>query len=127
MITLQEDPRTIIYCTVPKQAANQRPDELNWAERHLRPEALEAVRHCRVQSDQQPPARGQVRPHADPPVAAAGPPIQRPPGPRQPVPGHPFFPALSKYLIFIISDKKCARFGHCDLGGFLGFLLNNSG
>ncbi len=28
MITLQEDPRTIVYCTVPKQAANQRPDEL---------------------------------------------------------------------------------------------------
>ncbi len=28
VITLQEDPRTIVYCTVPKQAANQRPDEL---------------------------------------------------------------------------------------------------
>jgi hypothetical protein len=67
-------------------------DELDWAERHLRPEALEAVRHCRVQPDQQPPAGGQVRPHADTPFAAAGPPVQRSPGPRQPVPGHPFFP-----------------------------------
>ncbi len=27
-ITLQEDPRTIVYCAVPKQAANQQPDEL---------------------------------------------------------------------------------------------------
>jgi hypothetical protein len=27
-ITLQEDPRTIVFCAVPKQAANQQPDEL---------------------------------------------------------------------------------------------------
>jgi hypothetical protein len=27
-ITLQEDPRTIVYCAVPKQPANQQPDEL---------------------------------------------------------------------------------------------------
>jgi hypothetical protein len=27
-ITLQEDPRTIVYCAVPKQAASQQPDEL---------------------------------------------------------------------------------------------------
>jgi hypothetical protein len=27
-LTLQEDPRTIVYCAVPKQAANQQPDEL---------------------------------------------------------------------------------------------------
>ncbi len=26
-LTLQEDPRTIVYCAVPKQAANQQPDE----------------------------------------------------------------------------------------------------
>jgi len=27
-LTLQEDPRTVVYCAVPKQAANQQPDEL---------------------------------------------------------------------------------------------------
>jgi hypothetical protein len=67
-------------------------DELDWAERHLRPEALEAVGHCRLQSDQQPPARGQVHPHAAQPTPAAGPPAQQPSGPRQPIPGHPLFP-----------------------------------
>jgi hypothetical protein len=69
-------------------------DELDWAERHLRPEALEAVRHCRLQSDQQPPARGQVHPYTAPPTPATGPPAQRPSGPCQPIQRHPLFPPL---------------------------------
>jgi Wiskott-Aldrich syndrome protein len=53
---------------------------------------LEAVRHCRLQPEQQPPTRGQVHPHAAAPPSAVGPPAQRPYGPRQSIQGHPFFP-----------------------------------
>ncbi len=63
-------------------------DELEWAKHHLRPEALEAVRHC----CQQPPVRGQVFSGPQPSGSATGTPVQRPPGSRQPVQGPALFP-----------------------------------
>jgi hypothetical protein len=66
-------------------------DELAWAEHHLQPEALEAIRHCRQQPGQQPTVRGQVISGPRPSGSASGTPIQRPPGPRQPVQGQALF------------------------------------
>jgi hypothetical protein len=60
-------------------------DELEWAEHHLQPEALEAVWHCLQQPGQQPPVRGQVFSDARSLASATGTPVQRPPGSRQPV------------------------------------------
>jgi hypothetical protein len=69
-------------------------DELQWAEHHLRPEALETVRHCRQQPIQQPPVRGQVfaDPHSSAPASST--PVLRPSGPRQSIQNQTLFPPL---------------------------------